>query len=96
MTIYEYTGSSITTPKGHVWGDRNKSITITYDNEHCKGLSMRIEGYAREQDNGSSSADEEARFPLLLGNPFGTHNLILASSDFRYRCEFKIEKVGNW
>lgn len=94
MTIYEYTGASITTPKGHVWRDQNKSVTITYDNEHCKGLSMRIDGYAREQDNGSSSADEEARFPLLLGNPFGTHNLILASSDFRYRCEFKIEKVG--
>lgn len=99
MIIYEYSGAAITTPKGYTWRDQNKSTTITYDHEHCKSLNMRLEGYAREQDNGSSSEDEEINYTFTIPNSdnrYGNHTFRLRTSDFVYRCEFKIEKVGSW
>ena len=95
LVIYNYSGGEITTPAGYVWMDTNKSVNITFDNEHCKNLNLSIEGYARESDN---TADEEARnaYSVPGNNIFGDHSFKLSSSDFVYRCEFKIEKVGNW
>jgi hypothetical protein len=95
MVIYDYSGGEITTPKGHVWMDTNQSVEITFDKEHCNKLILSIDGYARENDN---SADEEARnsYSVPANNIYTTHSFKLSSSDFKYRCEFRIDKVGNW
>lgn len=97
-SIYNYDSDSRTLSEGETWYATNQSIEITYNNEDCplSGFVLSISGYAREQDPGSSSDDEDDddSFTVYGGSAFGTHTMYLSSDDFRYRCTFRIEKIG--
>lgn len=98
LVLYEYNGPEVTVSEGSVWKDKNKSQIVKFDNEHCDVNSWKlvIDAYALEEDNGSSSADEVAtgKWELRGNSAFGTHTFALASSDFKYNCVFRVEKVG--
>lgn len=97
-SIYNYDSDSRTLSEGETWYATNQSIEITYNNEDCpmSGFVLSVSGYAREQDPGSSSDDEEGNnsFDVYGESAFGTFTMYLSSDDFRYRCTFRIEKIG--
>ncbi len=97
QTIYHWRGPEKEVKVGDVH-TVNRSVDIVFNNENCdiNKLLLHLDGYAREQDNGSSSADEEGEKRLTLrGNKaFGNHSFKLRSSDFVYRYEVTISKVG--
>lgn len=98
--IYNYADVPITVSTGATWFEGNKSIAIYFNNADCPQykLAMTINGYAREEDAGSSSDDEEANNSIEISSSsiFGTHTMHLNGGDFDYLCTFKIEKVGDW
>ena len=96
--LYNYNGAPRTTGKGYIW-NVNKSMDLIFNEADCdlKNLTVKIEGYAREQDNGSSSEDEIGTATLnLKGKDINKdHIMTLSSSDFRYKVELSFQKI-NW
>jgi hypothetical protein len=98
VEVYRYTGER-TTAKGYNWPLSGASAVVNFDNQACGKLRIKITGYAREADESSNdeTANNSINIDLSSDGSFGkTQTFRLSSEDFKYRCEFRIDKVGSW
>lgn len=95
LLIYQYSGVPVEVKVGDIWADTNQSVEITLSDQDCGMLQLSVDVFAREY--GASSSDEvNATFRIPFNGRYGTYDWRLKSDQFVFKCEFQIDKVGDW
>ncbi|MEM6771014.1 MAG: hypothetical protein AAF597_10555, partial [Bacteroidota bacterium] len=97
-TLYRYNGDPVEVSVGQVWRDTNQSVELTLNPGTCGKLDLSILVYAREHDLVTGGGPDEVRATYRI--PFSgkpeDFSWLLKDEQFVFRCEFRVEKVGEW